>query len=54
MRDLIFAGGETIGAQMEHMIQQMALNPLVQRRVQMEIDQVVGPDRWPLYDDRNK
>ena len=48
------AGGETIAAQMEHMIQQMAMNPHVQRKVQAEIDHVIGPERWPTYDDKNR
>ena len=48
------AGGETIAAQMEHMIQQMAMNPQVQRKVQAEIDHVIGPERWPTHDDKKR
>lgn len=53
VRDLIFSGGETISAQMQHVIQQMAMNPEVQQKVQSEIDQVVGPEWWPSYDYRH-
>ena len=31
----------------------MVLNPDVQRKAQMELDAVVGPDRLPRYEDRS-
>ena len=54
VRDLIMAGGETIGAAMGHVIQQMVLNPVMQRKVQDEIYQVIGPERLPSYDDKSR
>ena len=53
-RDLIFAGGETIGAAIQHVILYIALHAEVQRKIQAEIDQVIGPDRLPTYDDKKR
>ena len=54
VRDLIWAGGETVGSAMQYYILYMAMNPEAQAKVQAEIDQVIGSDRWPSYDDRNR
>ena len=54
MRDMVWAGGETIGSAMQHYILYMAMNTEAQNKVQAEIDQVIGTERWPSYDDRNR
>ena len=49
---MIWAGGETIGSAMQHYILYMAMNQEAQAKVQAEIDQVIGSERWPSYDDK--
>ena len=53
-RDLIFAGGETIGAAIQHVILYISLHADVQRKIQAEIDQVIGRDRLPAYADKKR
>ena len=54
VRDMIWAGGETIGSAMQHYILYMAMNQEVQAKVQAEIDEVIGSERGPSYDDKNR
>ena len=54
MRDMIFAGADTTNSVMEHGILHVSLRPEVQRRVQAEIDEVVGHNRPPTYEDKGK
>ena len=53
MRDMVFGGADTTNSTMEHAILQMALNPAAQEKVQLEIDQVIGPSRAPSFQDQN-
>ena len=50
----MIGAGETVGTTLEFSILYLALNPSVQQEVQVEIDQVVGPTRHPLYSDRKR
>ena len=52
MRDLIYGGSDTTNSAMEHGILHMARNPNVQKKVQDEIDKVLGQSVAPSYDDR--
>ena len=52
MRDLIVGALDTTNAALEHGILHMCLQPEIQRKVQAEIDQVVGTARQPRYEDR--
>ena len=54
MRDMVFAGSDTSNSVMEHAILHVSLRPEIQKRIQAEIDQVIGHYRGPSYDDRNK
>ena len=54
MRDMVFAGSDTTNSVMEHGILHVSLRPEIQKRVQAEIDEVVGHNRGPSYEDRNK
>ena len=53
MRDMVFAGTDTTNTSLEHAILHMALNQNIQKRVQTEIDEVIG-NRVPTYNDRNR
>lgn len=52
MRDLVFAGADTVNSSLEHAILLLAVNPHVQARVQAEIDRIIGHDRAPVYADK--
>ena len=52
MRDLVFAGADTTNSTMEHTILHMALEPVVQKRVQLEIDRALGHSQTPSFVDR--
>ena len=51
LRDLILAGVDTTNTALEHGLLHVTLTPLIQRKVQNEIDQIIGT-RQPVYDDR--
>jgi len=50
--DLFTAGSETTANTLDYAILYMVLNPEVQKKVQAEIDQVIGPNRMPNINDR--
>ena len=50
--DLIFAGTETTTSTLKWSLTYMATYPDVQKRVQAELDEVVGRDRMPCLADR--
>ena len=54
MRDMVFAGSDTTNSVMEHGILHVSLRPEVQNRIQTEIDEVIGQNRGPSYEDRTK
>jgi len=51
-RDLLFAGTDTLTNTILWLITYMTAFPEIQRKVQREIDQIVGRDREPTYNDR--
>jgi len=53
MSNVYLAGTETVEATQMVFFIAMALHPAVQRRVQDEIDRVVGTDRLPSFEDRD-
>ena len=54
MRDMVFAGSDPSNCAMEHGILHLSLQPEIQRKVQAEIDQVIGHNRSPCYEDKLK
>ncbi|MCL4147319.1 UNVERIFIED_CONTAM: hypothetical protein GTU68_037165, partial [Idotea baltica] len=52
--DLFFAGSDTTASTLRWLIQLMALNPEIQKKVQVEIDSVVPRDRLPSLADKPK
>ncbi|EEB95205.1 hypothetical protein MPER_05862 [Moniliophthora perniciosa FA553] len=48
------AGGETTAVALYMFFLMMCLHPDVQRRAQAEIDEVVGRDRLPTFEDKDK
>ncbi|XP_048036539.1 cytochrome P450 2M1-like isoform X1 [Megalobrama amblycephala] len=52
--NLFSAGTETTSSTIRHALLLMMKHPDVQERVQREIDEVVGKDRWPSIEDRQK
>ncbi|XP_051718048.1 cytochrome P450 2M1-like [Ctenopharyngodon idella] len=52
--NLFSAGTETTSSTIRHALLLMMKHPDVQERVQREIDEVVGKDRWPSSEDRQK
>uniref|UniRef100_A0AAY4D1I6 Cytochrome P450 2M1-like n=1 Tax=Denticeps clupeoides TaxID=299321 RepID=A0AAY4D1I6_9TELE len=52
--NLFSAGTETTSSTMRHMLLIMMKYPEVQERVHKEIDEVIGPDRPPMMEDRVK
>ena len=52
MRDMVFAGSDTTNSALEYGLLYVSLNPDVQRKVQEEIDRVVGTNRAPVYADK--
>ena len=54
MRDMVLGGADTVSSGLEHALLFMTLNPEVQARVQAEIDSVVGQNRDPVYEDKER
>ena len=54
IRDLMIGGAETVASLLEFAILHLALNPLVQQKLQSEIDRVTDGSRRALYSDRNR
>ena len=54
MRDLFYAAMDTTSSSLEHAILHVCLQDGVQKRVQEEIDQVIGGEREPCYEDRKR
>ncbi|XP_048036542.1 cytochrome P450 2M1-like isoform X2 [Megalobrama amblycephala] len=52
--NLFSAGTESTSSTIRHALLLMMKHPDVQERVQREIDDVVGKDRWPSIEDRQK
>ncbi|XP_056127135.1 cytochrome P450 2M1-like [Rhinichthys klamathensis goyatoka] len=52
--NLFCAGTETTSSTLRHSLLLMMKHPDVQERVQREIDEVVGQDRWPSIEDRQR
>jgi cytochrome P450 len=52
--DLFMAGSETTSNTMEFALLYMILHPEVQKKVQAEIDSVVGSNRFPSILDKPK
>lgn len=50
--DLFMAGSETTSNTLGFAMQLMVLHPEIQRKVQNEMDDVVGRNRWPSLNDR--
>ena len=51
---MVLAGADTTNSALEHGILHVALQPRIQKRVQAEIDQVIGSSRLPTYTDRQR
>jgi cytochrome P450 len=52
--DFFIAGSLTASTTLDYIFLMMLLYPNVQRRVQAELDAVIGRDRLPQPSDRNK
>jgi len=52
--DLFMAGAETTSNTIEFALLYMILNPDVQKKVQAEIDAVIGTSRFPSIADKSK
>lgn len=52
--DLFMAGSETTGNTLSFSIAYMIEYPAIQKKVQNELDQVIGRNRWPRLQDRIK
>jgi len=52
--DFFIAGSQTASTTLDYVFLMMLLYPNVQRRVQAELDAVVGRDRLPQPADRSK
>ena len=50
--DMFSAGVESVANTLDYAMLYMVLNPHIQRKVQEELDAVVGRDRRPTGDDR--
>ena len=48
------AGGETTASFLQSFILALINNPHVQEKGQKEVDEVIGPDRWPVLDDYSR
>ena len=48
----MFGGSDTSNSTMEHAILHMALESDTQKKVQLEIDRVLGQSMTPSYEDR--
>ncbi len=51
---IIGAGAETTSSMLQSFFKVMAMNPKAQRRAQMELDQVVGLNRMPDWEDERR
>lgn len=52
--DVFMAGTETSSATVSFAIMLMAMHPEIMRKVQEEIDEKVGRERLPCFEDKNK
>jgi cytochrome P450 len=52
--DLFSAGAESVANSLDYALLYMMLNPHIQRKVQEELDAVVGRSRRPSLDDRSR
>ena len=52
MRDMVFGGSDTTNSALEYGLLYTSLDPTIQRKVQEEIDLVIGTDRAPVYADK--
>ena len=52
MMDLFFAGSDTTSVTLNWAFLYMIMHPEIQKKVQEELDQVVGRGRWPTYGDK--
>ena len=52
LRDMIYAGTDTVNSALEHGILHVSLQTGIQKKVQAEIDEVIGTSRAPIYNDR--
>jgi cytochrome P450 len=52
--DLFFAGAESMANSLDYALLYMMLNPHIQRKVQEELDDVVGRSRRPSIEDRSR
>lgn len=52
--DLFIAGGETTAATLRWAVLLISKHPAVQKKLQEEIDDIVGEDRLPCLDDQPK
>ena len=53
MQDLFIAGSETTSSSLASMIFYMILYPEVQKRIQTEIDEIVGRNREVTFEDKS-
>ena len=51
---MIFAGTDTVNSALEHGILHVSLQTGIQKKVQAEIDEIIGPSRTPVYSDRTR
>ena len=54
VRDIFVAAADTTNSSLEHGILHVCLQPAIQRKVQEEIDHVIGRTREPCYEDRKR
>jgi cytochrome P450 len=52
--DLFSAGAESVANSLDYSLVYMMLHPHIQRKVQEELDAVVGRNRRPSMDDRSR
>ena len=52
--DLVQAGNESIGKTIRYILMHVAMNQHIQRSLHREIDRVIGPNRYPVLNDRVK
>jgi cytochrome P450 len=54
MLDLFSAGAESVANSLDYSILYLILNPHIQKKVQEELDAVVGRSRRPSLEDRSR